>query len=152
MKEIEFRGKLDKEDNEWFHGDLIQVGIEEKDYYIIDNNYSQLDSTKGIKLNTCLTPKIDKETLGQYTGLMDKTGIKIFEGDIVKINYRKGFKCGQAVFKEFISEVRFESASFAVSEKISSLTKINPLHIFMRNEIEVIGNVYDNPELLNDKT
>jgi hypothetical protein len=75
---------------------------------------------------------VDSETIGQYTGLKDKNGVKIFEGDIVRINQS---------FIE-IGTVEWEGTAFVLNEMI--------LDYYYRPHIEVIGNIHDNPELLEE--
>ena len=88
--------------------------------------------------------------LMQYTGLHDKNGKEIYEGEIIKIKYRKGFKFGEPIYEIFIAKVNYNSAytSFVTEN-------CNPENICHECEnlgdykdIEVIGNIYENPELL----
>lgn len=76
---------------------------------------------------------IDPETVGQYTGLKDKNGTKIFEGDIVLL---KG--------DEEPYQVAFDESCFQVYGNSICYVMDN----FYDHDIEVIGNIYDNPELL----
>lgn len=75
------------------------------------------------------------ETVGQYTGLTDKNGKKIFEGDIVKNEY--GY-IGLIVMKTCRYYIEWQSGNFS-----------NDLYVFA-DSLEVIGNIHDNPELLKE--
>lgn len=74
------------------------------------------------------------ETIGQYTGLKDKDGTKIFEGDIVTMPSYNGGRCKSVVY--------FKSGKFAVDGSNYGFKDIRPKNML------VIGNIYDNPELL----
>lgn len=120
MRDILFRGKnlLDK----WIVGDLLQyLGWEKKH---IVQHYSGAGGQEVIP-----------STIGQYTGLKDKNGTRIFEGDIVLI---KG--------DDEPYQVAFDECCFQVYDSSVCYTMDN----FYDYDIEVIGNVYDNPELLKE--
>lgn len=85
-------------------------------------------------------PDIDKfpvyaETVGQYTGLQDKNGTKIFEGDIVTFN------CDEIGTIEWDED----EAKFVIIYKENDIANFDN---FYGTDLEVIGNIYDNPELL----
>lgn len=122
MREILFRGR---NGNGWFIGFLHKSKYD--NYYIYDENgRSQL---------------LSEETIGQYTGLKDKNGTKIFEGDIVKCS---GYFDNPQLVKWNNEWCAFEP-----------LFDARPIEAFPilgeTNRIEVIGNIYDNPELLETK-
>lgn len=124
-REILFRGKL-KKSNKFIYG------LPTYDFRYIFNS-SQVDS--------CDNYEVIPETVCQFTGLTDKNGTKIFEGDIVEV-------CGCG-----IASVIFNTsmASFMVLTK-SKYNDGTNIHVGFeeteQDEIEVIGNIFDTPELL----
>lgn len=129
MREINFRGKRDY-DGKWIHGAYISYSSinEAQSHYIIP------------KGNRTLFYRVIPETVGQYTGIEDKNGNKIFEGDIVKYS--------NILFsdKDIIGEIKYRNGSFDFCDG-SDDSSVAPLG-FVFDDIEIIGNIYDNPELL----
>ena len=145
MREIKFRGKALGYDysiykaDEWVYGSLI----ESKDNKIcLIATEDAIDSIgHGIKLG-CLV-SVAPETVGQYTGLKDKNGKEIYEGDIVKVN-------GAYIGKDGIFIVVFRSGAFKLDEA-KKLFDTQLLAKGISNYCEVIGNIHDNPELLEEE-
>lgn len=140
MREILFRGaqKVDGcKSLYWYEGSLVS----EKDGYTGEVEY-YIQNESGSFL-------VIPETVGQYTGLTDKNGTKIFEGDIVKYKNTDGIKVN-GVALTIIGKVNYneKNASFAIDGK----DKIGAKHYdyFPIKNIEVIGNIHDNPELLKE--
>ena len=123
-----FRGKR-TDSGEWVYGLLGRYNADYENANIID----ELE---------CLVP-VKTETVGQYTGLTDKNGRKIFEGDIVK-HYNH---CRIKEYSEDIGRV-FYYAETCRFLRTSKLFPNDCLEIECCCEYEVIGNAYDNPELL----
>jgi len=84
----------------------------------------------------------------QYTGLKDKNGVEIYEGDVLK-GAPSGWKKEFQIF--YLAEVYFGDCGWRAKEKV--LDRELPIHIHMQGSygVEVIGNVYENPELLEEK-
>lgn len=130
---IKFRGKRTL-DGEWVEGYLtrkpsaIQYGGKYSSWYI-ERPPSDPDDSGGIY-------NVDRETVGQFTGLEDKEGGLKWEGDI--------FIFGEHIY---IIEWDEEERAFIASEPFEPDYSIN-LSSFTADEIAVIGNIHDNPELI----
>lgn len=134
MREILFRGKR-KDNGEWIEGDFLQDKDLEKCYIEYFDYYS---SENGPQRDYC-QDEVVADTVGQYTGLTDKTGKKIFEGDIVK----SGYIFGKVVYAT--AQDGYEGmAGFMVDDVNDGLQNYDGFW----HRVEVVGNIHDNPELL----
>ena len=123
MREIKFRGR--KKTGDWLHGDLVQrppialiFPLEAPDSH---DNYI-----------------VELKTVGQFTGLTDKNVIEIYEGDIVKVD----------IFTKNYCIVFGESEKWGASFQYKSDFSIYYLTESFTRDCLVIGNIFDNPELL----
>lgn len=82
------------------------------------------------------------DTVGEYTGLTDKNGKKIFEGDIVDVLYNPRYG-GVAKQRIGIRKVVFEDGCFMMEDDEGC-----HLHFIVNEDVTVVGNIHDNPELL----
>lgn len=139
MREIKFRGKR-IDNGEWIYGDLI---IDEDRYYIclqVNDNIKRDDYE-------VYMIEVDPNTIGQYTGLHDKNGKEIYEGDIVDIDNNVALTFGVKAR----GKIQYVGGMFLVSDGknisiVHSLFILTDTNYNLRGE--VIGNIYDNPELL----
>lgn len=126
MREILFRGKSMHTD-EWLYGGIVHHA----------DDYGMVDSTSNMGY---LEPElVIPETVGQYTGLTDKNGVKIFEGDIVRYS-------GEKHIVAF--ETRGETGYFGI--KIDHIETWGFCPSVPVKLMEVIGNIHDNPELIEE--
>lgn len=129
MREILFRGKHTHMfssnkplDGMWCYG------------YLVDKNYinDKTDRGDGEYLGEMF---VDPETVGQYTGMTDKNGTKIFEGDVVEFEHG-GRVRAYVIYKDGSFEVKNDKADVL-------------LYLYVTyHKAEVIGNKHDNPELM----
>ena len=126
MREYKFRGKTEEMNSWWTYGNLV----------ICDNGDYQIGNCPRYG-DIYYRNKVFKETVGQYTGLHDKNGKEIYEGDIVKSFFVDTDEAGDKIYKYYIIEVKYDEV--LCSYKIDK---------FMN--LEVIGNIYENKELLNE--
>lgn len=146
MREILFRGKR-VDNGEWVYGTYGRHTS--FDAMIIDRPY--LDSNGDLTALNFWT--VNPETVGQFTGLTDKNGVKIFEGDIVKEYKTKDKVKGVVKFGEYQSGINkyADDLGFYIEWTTENFL-IRELGYWCRkNMLEVIGNIHDNPELLEGK-
>lgn len=128
MREILFRGKR-TDNGEWVYGYVDTAFTIDENRKVKSRYFTAVDC-----LGWSSQVIVSDETIGQYTGLTDKNGVKIFEGDIVRAVTQST--------KIYIEAVTFKNGAFWY--KNWSWFKFQ----FKFENVEVIGNIYDNPELL----
>lgn len=152
MREILFRGKSVNDGN-WVQGSLVVTTIEPADDTPI-KHYHIEDMTIGVfpnEFQSGLSETIDPKTVGQYTGLTDKNGKKIFEGDILKIAQKTdslGTYYSPPLTYPLNVFVKWDMCSWMWETICEDKYYISFPDAWCHFECEVIGNIHDNPELL----
>ena len=146
MREILFRGK-NVGNGKWVYGSLIE------DCYIVGDVVDWNEEY----FNAEWWAMVDPETVGQYTGLTDKNGTKIFEGDIVKSDDGTHAVYGIIKFGKIKTHYAIEGGhqGFYIKWQNYGENKWGDwwredVYVFIE-EIEVICNIHDNPELLEEE-
>ena len=133
MREIKFRGKALSDDHKWLYGNL-NVNDDGKAAIMRIGDFWSLQ-------------RVDADTVGQFTGLLDTARKEIYEGDIVVVK-EDGEESRHVV--RYMNDEDYPAFDL-VPESISWCGEFNGLSycmIHMDAAIYVIGNIYDNPELL----
>ena len=140
MREILFRGKC------------VEVGIYYKRW--LEGFYGEDDGKALIAHNTdfgLVGYVCDPDTIGQYTGITDKNGKRIFEGDIVRLNEDYDYGSDNRFLRiPLLVEWDMEMARFKAYKGVLPKGEVcvdTGLELY-DDEYEVIGNIHDNPELL----
>lgn len=121
-REIKFRGKH-IEEGRWYHGSLIVE--DENGCTIVGKLFGEVP--------------VDPATVGQFTGLLDKDGREIYEGDVLKhVDYPGG--------GDFLYEVDISAKKGVAAYGPQVYEDADAFH-----EMQIVGNIHDNPEILNPK-
>lgn len=136
MREILFRGlQMFHENNDWVYG-YLKIGdiAGKRTAFIIPADFDKCKIKEA---------PVYERTVGQYTGLTDKNGVKIFEGDIIRTagNLKR-------LFVVYWSDKSIQFVKKDVRLDDGAEYGIPNIPIF---EYEVVGNIYDNPELLEEE-
>lgn len=125
---IKFRGKR-IDNGEWVYGDIELPRNREAAIihcYLDDGNYNR-------------QYEVQKESVGQFTGCLDKNGTEIYEGDIVRVDISR--------FDRRIKNHRYTNTEVVWCQDEFLLHNVD-IAVHYRSRVEVIGNIYDNPDLL----
>lgn len=150
MRDIIFRGKR-TDNGEWVEGYYSHLSDGKKQSDRIYTGYAETDCGD-------FFPdwyEVDPGTVCEWTGLTDKNGVKIWENDVVKTHYANAKKT------DFIEQVVFRKGKFCAEGHMPGGGRTwmllwdgtphlkTDVSVYM-DEIEVIGNVFDNPDLIDD--
>lgn len=134
MREILFRGKR-KDNGEWVYGNYAVTDNNEKQHFIFQNKAFEFE--------------VVPETVGQYTGITDDNGKKIFEGDILGVT-------NDDPDYDYITKVYLDCDTLCVDVQgqdydYTSIGFAIEIWDDECDQVEIIGNIYDNTELLKEK-
>ena len=133
-REIKFRGK-DLTYGVWRFGDLLQHNDGDVCIGVHDEHWTD----DGLHLSFYLQEShVDEDTVGQYTGMKDKNGVEIYEGDIIMLGN----------FGTVFVWYNTKRCSFELRVYVSDGGFVDSLKDFNTDIYEVVGNIHDNPELL----
>ncbi len=129
MREIKFKAKL-SHSKQWVIGNLVIA--QNGQPYIIPSEVFEPDGHH-LKIDSDEPYWVDKKTISQFTGLTDKNGVEIYEGDIIRIHWR--------LIDDYTEEiVSFSETEYGFNYGNNSLYELNnPIQY----PIEVIGNIHD---------
>lgn len=128
MRQIKFRGKR-RYGSKWIEGVLL---TDNKTVY--DILYPEVQSDGKLKFRRF---EVDPDTIGQFTGLVDRNGKEIYENDIVSFHRKR--RSFLVMWNDDLCVYQFSDGSLINSDDNYSAI------------IFVVGNAFDNPELLNEK-
>lgn len=159
MREILFRGKR-VENGEWVYGNFVMdvTELRQRERQVSDpilaNGFIRRYDFQNHKVEMF---DVERETVGQFTGLTDKNGKQIFEGDILEFEdcgetgyeYKEGFYfTNRAVVAWRHSAWEFGKFMYHDSCVLEEMYSSREDFIEIFNYSEIIGNIHDNPELL----
>lgn len=145
-RQIKFRAKR-LDNGKWAYGGLIEADdyciIDQGNELYVERDYVFRGDTHFFQLSGVMC---DEKTIGQFTGLLDKNGNEIYEGDILSANGRivgwvKGGVRGYCYDVVYVNHPAGEKR----------WTLYATVMYDYKGEIEITGNIHDNPELISDK-
>ena len=133
------------DNREWVTGSLITC---EDGTYKIATSY--LDGDTNIAILICAY-EVDRDTICQCTGLKDKNGKLIWENDVVKATVRQNSLCQSSSYSDFYQISYQEKYCYFYLKKKNNNLLFDGNWSYYLKSIEVIGNIFDNPELLESE-
>lgn len=160
MRDIKFRGKIKGSNTgehalDWAYGDLVKELSTGKCFIYDLSHFDETTLLKDVLI------EVDPKTVGQYTGLKDKNGKEIYEGDILSYKHIKYTDCSKEKIEAIEEEVLIGLITYRPLASIIKPYSENVMCLGYDNinkeclvidleseELEVVGNIYENPELL----
>lgn len=143
MREILFKAKR-LDNGEWVEGMPIFDGTDEQWRIVM-----QLDYSTGTCIQTEYAPRVIAKTICQNTGLTNKNGQKIWENDIVRYNEEDWFPYAVVKYGEYKNNGNMDCyLGFYMDWQNDNYFRVDIGYWVKNRDIEVIGNIFDNPELL----
>lgn len=160
-REIKFRG-YDPDTKRWYYGSLLK---QNKTTYVTSEDYDQNPSntewfilwdemTDWCLPNRHIQGSVDPKSIGEYTGLHDKNGRSIYEGDIVSFGSVWNNGANEDIDEEIhIGVVEYDPhyAGYDVNCEKSGERRFLFMNVVNYDGFGVIGNIFENPELLEGK-
>lgn len=155
MREILFKAKR-IDNNEWVDGFPVfyrggQVGIAQ---IHVTTRINCVEGNDYFNIKDLFCPKVKCETVSQFTGLTDANGIKIFEGDILKVSSELGSEFGDDCYcavkftNGYFDSGAYQFIGWCLVGNSWKHSKALSEWLIKEYSAEVVGNVFDNPELL----
>lgn len=142
MRQIKFRGK-DIETGEWIYGSLVQPIGKNPSIYVQDVK------TEGVA--SFFVYDVEESTVGQFTGLLDRNGNEIYEGDII-VFYTQDEDFSDAVLHKGVVEWSDGSTIINIDYFNNICGLYYPIYCAKSFDgCEVLGNIHDNPDILNNE-
>ena len=168
MREILFRGKPKNKEHSYFFSEIWKDHYEKgfvygslivyKDRYFITVS-ARCDIKHCVNNGLVSMIEVDPETVGQDTGLTDKNGKKIFEGDIIKADNGKQSSISVVKFGEYYPKLFFAMLDICCTgvQHLNAngfyleSAKHEDMILFKSRHLVVIGNIHDNPKLIKEE-
>lgn len=148
MREILFRGKR-IDNGVWVYGDILH---DDERFFVVNGWIIEGINEDFTSFDCDCLCEIGSETVGQYTGLTDKNGTKIFEGDVFQLEDDiigvVDFNHGCFFLTEYGIRGTWTESGYDECGGGWGVIDCEPMHFWYINKMEVVGNIHDNPKWL----